>query len=104
MLCSTLDQWAIYSGSRVSGPDCTLHIAITHVITVLGRWSLTHYYARLQPSNTVITSVITVCNVQLVPETLKPLYYIFSVKAKSGMLSPTSCPLLPPNYHVAGKR
>ena len=44
---------------RVFSPDCTLHTAITHVISVLERWKLTHDHAigihvRLHHSNTFI--------------------------------------------------
>ena len=49
-----------YSHFRVFSPDCTLHTAITHVISVLERWRLTHddaigIHMRLHHSNTFIT-------------------------------------------------
>ena len=55
--CSSNTQQ--YSHFTISSPDCTLHTANTHVITVLERWSLTHDYAigihvRLHHSNTLI--------------------------------------------------
>ena len=68
--------------SRFS-PDCTLHAAISHVISVLERWRLTHDYTigihvRLHHSNTFITWVIAECNVQSGLETLglRRLYFI----------------------------
>ena len=68
-----------YSRFRVFSPDCTLHSAITHVISVLEWRRLMHDYAigihmRLHRSNTFITWVIAVCNVHLGLKTLKWLY------------------------------
>ena len=56
-----------------------MHTAITHVISALERQSVTCDYVigihvRLQPSNTVITGEIAVCNVQSGLKTLKRLY------------------------------
>ena len=57
---------------------CTLHWSSHHVITVLeGGLSLafaTRAQGRLSTSNTAITSLTAVCNVQSGLDTLKPLY------------------------------
>ena len=49
-----------YSRFRVFSPDCTLHTAITHMISILERSRLTHDYTigihvRFYHSNTFIT-------------------------------------------------
>ena len=58
----------MYSHFRFFSPSCTLHTTITHTISVLERWRLTHDYTigihvRLRRSNTFIMCVIAVCNV-----------------------------------------
>ena len=68
-----------YSHFRVFSPDCTLHIVITDVISVLEWQSLTHDRAiginvRLHDSNTVLTCVFAVYTVHLKVKTLKRLY------------------------------
>ena len=67
-----------YNLFRVFSPDCTLHTAITHVISVLERSRLTHDYAigihvRLNLTCTFITWVIAECNVHSGLKTLKRL-------------------------------
>ena len=62
-------------------PDCTLHTAITHVISVLEWRRHTHDYAigihmRLHSSNTFLTWVTAECNVQSGLNSLKELYSI----------------------------
>ena len=70
-----------YSCFGFFSPDCTLHTAITDVISVLERRRHTHDYAigirmKLHSSNTFITWVTAECNVQSGLNTLKQLYSI----------------------------
>ena len=73
-----LSTLTLYSRYSVFSPNCALHTAITHVITVLEWWSLTWILIvrscmRLCHSNTKPTWVISVCNVPLVLRTLLKL-------------------------------
>ena len=71
-----------YNRFRVFSPNCTMHTAITHVISVLEPWSLHAWLCNQNSHETlpfqyVITWVITVCNVQSGLKTLKRLYQLW---------------------------